>query len=173
MKKYAPYIILLVTVITLIGCPGIETIPEIPEITYKSFTLTRTTDALGNDMLLGELTFMFRDGDGDIGLEAPDSIPEGDTSFFNLFFTLYEKTDGDYRMISNDDLPSPLYYRIPFMEKEGNNKTLKGDIKVEFEYLTIDYDTIRYTFFLIDRAGHKSNIDTTADIGFTEWKDKL
>lgn len=173
MRKRPLYIVLLLALIILAGCPVIETIPEIPEISFKSFTLARTTDDLGNNMLTGELVFKFQDGDGDIGLNAPDTVPEGDTSFFNLFFTLFEKTGGEYRMISNDDLPSPLYYRIPYMEKEGNNKTLKGDIEVKFEYLTIEYDTIRYTFYLIDRADHKSNVDTTTDIGFTEWKGKL
>jgi len=173
MKKHLLYIVVLVVAIIPVGCPNIETIPEIPAISFKSFTLARATDDLGNDILTGQLIFSFQDGDGDIGLNAPDSVPEGDTSYFNLFFTLFEKTQGNYRMISNKDLPAPLYYRIPYMEKEGNNKTLKGDIEVEFEYLTIDYDTIRYTFFLLDRAGHKSNVDTTTDIGFTEWKGKL
>jgi hypothetical protein len=171
--KYKFSLALILLSMILPGCPEIVTLPEIPEISFKSFTLSETTDDLGNNILTGKLVFMFQDGDGDIGLNAPDSVPEGDTSSFNLFFTLYEKADGEYRKISNEDLPSPLYYRVPFMETEGNNKTLKGDIEVDFEYLTIEYDTIRYTFLLIDRAGHKSNVDTTTDIGFTGWKDQI
>jgi len=153
-----------------VTCSRPEQLPEIPEISFKSFTLDRKVNDLGNNIVTGTLIFRFQDGDGDVGFHAPDSIPEGDTSFYNLFFTLHEKIDGEYIRISNDDLPSPLYYRIPFMEKEGQNKTLSGDVDVEFEYLTIEYDTILYEFYIIDRAGHTSNIDSTDDIGFTEWR---
>jgi hypothetical protein len=154
-------------------CSRPETLPEIPEISFKSFTLDERVNELGNTILTGILVFRFQDGDGDIGFKAPDSIPEGDTTFYNLFFTLHEKKNGEYTRISNEDLPSPLYYRIPYMYPEGQNKTLSGDIDVEFEYLTIEYDTIFYDFFIIDRAGHRSNTDSTDDISFTEWKEKL
>ena len=163
-------IIQLLIILGAVSCSRPETVPAIPEISFKSFTLDRKINELGNNILTGTLVFRFRDGDGDVGFHAPDSIPEGDTSFYNLFFTLHEKIDGEYNRISNEDLPSPLYYRIPFMEKEGQNKTLSGDVDVDFEYLTIEYDTIFYEFYIIDRAGHKSNVDSTDDIGFTQWQ---
>ena len=154
------------------GCPNIETIPEIPEISFESFSISLQTDKLENIILAGDLKFHFQDGDGDIGIgTGSDTLPVvQDSTLYNLFFTLYNKVDGEYEEIPNDTLPAPLFYRIPFMETEGNNRTLKGEIDVVFEYLFIEYDTIRYTFFLTDRAGHNSNVDTTTDISFTEWK---
>lgn len=158
------------------GCKLPESVPEIPQVEFKSFTLEEKTNELGGNILVGTLKFWFRDGDGDIGIPTPDSIQVGDTTYSNLFFTLHEKKDGTYRKIGKDELPSPLYYRIPDdpkIEPQGQNKTLSGEVAVEFEYLGIEYDTIMYTFFMLDRAGHRSNTDTTTDIGFTQWKGRL
>lgn len=158
--------------ILLSGCPEIEQLPDRPRIEFESFTISESVDDLGNDILLGELVFLFEDGDGDIGLIPLDSIAAGDTSKYNLFLTMFKKTDGEYIEVGVDDLGAPLFYRIPYVEpREGQNKTLQGNIKIEFEYLTIEYDTIRYDFFMFDRERHKSNTESTTDISFTEWKE--
>jgi len=164
---------LAVLVLLLSGCPGVEPLPEIPYIEFKDFTLEESVDDLGNEVILGELLFFFQDGDGDVGLHEPDTIFRGDSSHYNLFFTMFKKENKEYIELDEDDLGSPLYYRIPYIEREGQNKTLKGEIEVTFEYLTIEYDTIRYAFYIIDREKHKSNIDTTYDISFTEFRDTL
>ncbi|KPK83572.1 MAG: hypothetical protein AMS27_12455 [Bacteroides sp. SM23_62_1] len=158
--------------ILLAGCPEIEPVPEIPEIEFVSFTLSEDTDDLGNLLVVGELIFSFQDGDGDIGLQEPDTVMPGDTTVYNLFFTMFKKIGGEYFEISEDDLGSPLNYRIPYIEpREGQNKILTGEINILFEYPNIQYDTIRYDFFITDRAMHKSNVESTPDIGLTEWKD--
>jgi len=162
-------IIVVLLVLELLSCSGIETLPVIPYIEFKEFTLSEDVDDLGNKILSGLLLFTFQDGDGDVGLHEPDTIMPGDTSNFNLFFTLYEKIEGEYIEVPEEELGAPLYYRIPFIEREGQNKTLKGDIEVEFEYLEIEYDTIRYSFYILDRQLHKSNVDTTPDISFTGY----
>ena len=78
--------------------------------------------------------------------------------------------NGVYREVDTSELLSPPYYRIPPLDREGQNKTLKGEISVDIEYFTIDYDTLRYSFYLMDRAFHRSNVDTTDEIIFTDWK---
>jgi hypothetical protein len=158
-------------VLFLSGCPGVEPLTEIPYIEFRDFTLEEAVDDLGNEIILGELTFFFQDGDGDVGLYEPDTIFPGDTSQYNLFFTMFKKENKEYIKLTEDDLNSPLYYRIPFIEREGQNKTLRGEIEVTFEYLTIEYDTIRYAFYIIDREKHRSNTDTTFDISFTEFRE--
>jgi len=158
--------ILIITIIVLLSglsCKKIESLPEIPSISFKSFILIDTTDVLGNEGKIGELTFDFEDGDGDIGLTQPDSLSV-DSSNFNLFFTLFSKTDGEFIEVSEDDLETPLNYRIPYIKKEGQNKALKGEIQIDFIYLLFEYDTIKYSFFIVDRALHKSNIETTPEI---------
>jgi hypothetical protein len=158
--------------ILLTGCPEIVQLPDTPKIEFESFTLSKGIDDLGNDILLGELVFLFEDGDGDIGLVPLDSVATGDTSKYNLFLTMFKKIDGEYIELGEDDLGAPLFYRIPYVTpREGQNKTLQGNIKIEFEYLTIEYDTIRYDFFIYDRERHKSNTESTTDISFTEWKE--
>jgi hypothetical protein len=156
----------------LTACPEIEQLPDTPRIEFESFTISKNTDDLGNKILVGELVFLFEDGDGDIGLPSLDSIATGDTTKYNLFLTMFKKIDGEYIELGEDELGSPLYYRIPYVKpREGQNKTLQGNIKIEFEYLTIEYDTIRYEFYMYDRARNRSNTESTTDISFTEWKE--
>ena len=171
--KRMKYILLFTLAAMLPGCPGIESLPDIPYIEFRDFTLAPAVDDLGNEIIRGELVFFFQDGDGDVGLNEPDTIFQGDSSQYNLFFTMFKKENQEYYELNEEELNSPLYYRIPFIEREGQNKTLKGEIQVTFEYLTIDYDTIRYTFYIVDREEHKSNTDTTYDISFTEFRDSV
>ena len=164
MKTLAKILILIITVLLSgLSCQKIESLPEIPSISFKSFILIDTIDALGNEGKIGELTFDFEDGDGDIGLSQPDSL-SADSTNFNMFFTLFNKTNGEFIEVSDSVLETPLNYRIPYIEKEGQNKTLKGEIQVDFIYLLFEYDTIKYSFFIVDRALHKSNVETTPEI---------
>ncbi|MCK4700132.1 MAG: hypothetical protein KAT38_07345 [Bacteroidales bacterium] len=164
MKSFTK-ILIITTIVLLNGlsCQKIESLPEIPSISFKSFILKDTTDALGNEGKIGELTFDFEDGDGDIGLTQPDSL-SADSTNFNLFFTMFDKIDGEFIEVPENDLEAPLNYRIPYIEKEGQNKALKGEIQVDFIYLLFEYDTFKYTFFIVDRALHKSNVETTPEI---------
>jgi len=164
MKALAKILILIITVLLSgLSCKKIESLPEIPSISFKSFILIDTIDALGNEGKIGELTFDFEDGDGDIGLTQPDSL-SADSTNFNLFFTLFGKIDGEFIEVSENDLETPLNYRIPYIEKEGQNKALKGEIQIDFIYLLFEHDTIKYSFFIVDRALHKSNVETTPEI---------
>jgi len=168
MKALARILILIITVLLSgLSCKKIESLPEIPSISFKNFILIDTIDALGNEGKIGELTFDFEDGDGDIGLTQPDSL-SADSTNFNLFFTLFSKTNGEFIEVSENDLETPLNYRIPYIEKEGQNKALKGEIQVDFIYLLFEYDTIRYSFFILDRALHKSNVETTPEIALIQ-----
>lgn len=150
------------------SCEEIQSYPETPEVEYKSFSLFRTTDALGNVILLGQMEFDFTDGDGNIG----DSTQMSDSENYNLFLSLYDydHTLKDFKKV--EDIPS-LKYRIPYIERKGQNKTLKGTITVDLEYKLIEYDTIFYTFYIKDRDLNQSNVDTTeiidlASISFEE-----
>jgi len=172
MKTSTSLIIISLLCILLTGCPEIETLPDTPRIEFESFTLSEKTDDLGNQIILGELVFLFEDGDGDIGLPELDSIATDDSSKYNLFLTMFKKIDREYIEVREDELGAPLFYRIPYVKpREGQNKTLQGNIKIDFEYPTIDYDTIRYDFYMYDRARNKSNTVSTTDISFTEWKE--
>lgn len=64
----------------------------------------------------------------------------------------------------NDPL-RPSSYRIPYMERLGQNKILKGTITVTFLYqFYTESDTIRYDFYIKDRANNESNMASTSEI---------
>lgn len=159
--KPALYFILIAIILT-VSCKKIEQQDPVPMVEFTSFTIFDTTDILGNYAKGGRLKFYFEDGDGDLGLNAP----EGDiTDSTNLIFTLYRKTDGIMVSTPANDPLQTSSYRIPYMEREGVNKMLKGTIAVTFFYLFYtDSDTIMYDFYIKDRAGNESNIAHTNEI---------
>lgn len=164
MKTYKIPLILIAAFLILGSCRKIVHLPPIPYIEFTSFAVFDTTDILGNNEKAGRLKFYFEDGDGDLGLPEPtgDAV---DTT--NIFLTLYRKIDGTMVLISdkNDPLLPYSSYRIPYMERLGQNKILKGTISVVFLYQ--DYspgDTIKYDFFIKDRALNESNWASTCEI---------
>ncbi len=147
----------------LCSCEKPKMYSNVPEIAFKSVSLADGTDTLGNEIKKVQLTISLVDGDGDIGL------PEGGYPGFeilnnkNLFITLYQKIDGVFTEVN---LLAPHYYRTPYQQPEGQDKTLKADYEVTMEYskMFFTYDTIKYSFFIYDRQKHKSNIAETPEI---------
>ncbi len=132
--------------------------PE-PHVEYTNFSVFDTLDILGNHSKGGRLRFHFEDGDGDVGLEAPVN---GQLDSTNLFLTLYKKVNGE--MIPDI---KPASYRIPYMERLGRDKILKGTISVTFIYTFLPADTISYDFYMKDRALNSSNVASTGEIVLT------
>jgi hypothetical protein len=161
--------ILLVLIIAACfgSCRKIQQLPPEPRIEFTSFLVFDTTDILGNQCKGGRLKFYFEDGDGNIGIRSADATG-GDTT--NLFFTLSRKVSGVMTQVPANDPLKPSSYRIPFMERTGQNKILKGTISVTFLYLfysTASNDTIMYEFFLKDRSENYSNIASTSEIALS------
>lgn len=160
--KTLKYLIILSLVIPFGSCGKIEQQDPVPIVEFTSFSVFDTTDILGNRVKGGKLKFYFEDGDGDLGLQAPEN---GVTDSTNLFLTLYRKIDGTMNLAPDNDPLKPSPYRIPFMDREGINKMLKGTISVTFLYLFYtNTDTIQYDFFIKDRGNNESNISTTNEI---------
>jgi hypothetical protein len=162
MKRLSYLLVIIILLPMAYSCEKVGSLPAVPYIEYRSFEIFDTIDILGNNAKGGRLKFYFEDGDGDIGMlpPAPDVI---DTN--NLIITLYRKTGGEMVPAVENDPLMPSSYRIPFMEREGQNKILKGTIDVTFLYLfyTIS-DTIRYDFYIKDRAMNESNVVSTNEI---------
>ena len=148
----------------LVSCGKILSLPDTPHIEFTSFAVFDTTDILGNDCKGGRLKFYFEDGDGDLGLDAPD---DGYPDSVNMFFTLYRKSGNIFSVVPEDDPLDPSDYRIPYIRTTGQNKILKGTISVTFLYLFYEpenTDTIKYEFSIKDRAQNFSETVTTAEI---------
>ena len=154
------------------GCVKTEPVSTIPQITFKRFELFDAIDtSLGNHILRGVLKFSFIDGDADIGMDGTiDATDTVVTDKYNLFLVPFEKIDTNYYPIAQDTLLPVPNYRIAHdvkMDRTGQNKTIKGTITVNIDYYTVpQYDTIRYDFYILDRAKNKSNVEVTNDIGF-------
>jgi hypothetical protein len=162
MRKFSYLFLITIIIPALNSCHKVEQISSVPYIEYRSFTIFDTTDILGNASKGGRLRFYFEDGDGDMGLDTPSST-QTDTT--NLFFTLYRKTDGAMVAASDNDILKPSAYRIPYMERTGQNKILKGTISVTFLYLFYNEgDTIKYDFYIQDRSLNNSNEVSTGEI---------
>jgi len=149
--------------LALSSCHKIIELPATPHIEFRSFTVIDTTDILGNDCKGGRLKFYFEDGDGDLGLKSAD---EGAIDTTNLFFTLYGKTAGVFSEVT-DALMQPSNYRIPYMERTGRNKILKGIINITFfyEFYNVsDSSIFKYRFYIKDRADNVSDTAWTCEI---------
>jgi hypothetical protein len=159
VKLPALFFLLLVSAIS---CIHIEKLPPEPSIDFRSFEVFDTTDILGNEIKGGRLKFYFEDGDGDLGLPAPGPMS---TDTVNLFITLFRKTSTGFVEAPPDDPLTPSDFRIPYMDRQGQNKILKGTISVTLLYLYYEQsDTIRYEFFIKDRADNESNTAITCTI---------
>ena len=163
------FFLFLITAALILACEMPETVSSVPEITYKSFLLENYRDSLGNQGKLGTLKFDFIDGDADIGsiVYDYDTTEESLEKKHNVFLIPFEKLpDGYYDSVETQ----PLKYIIRFNEKltrVGQNKTVKGEIEISIQYSLIPpQDTLRYEFYIIDRARHRSNLEYTSDIGF-------
>ncbi|MBP1669002.1 MAG: hypothetical protein H6Q21_1368 [Bacteroidetes bacterium] len=159
----------LITATLILACEMPETVSPLPEITYKSFMLENYRDSLGNQGKLGTLKFDFIDGDADIGsiIYDYDTTEESLEKKYNVFLIPFEKLpDGAYDSVETQ----PLKYIIRYNDKlnrVGQNKTVKGEIEISIQYSIIPpQDTLRYEFYIVDRARHRSNMEYTSDIGF-------
>ncbi|NLA49559.1 MAG: hypothetical protein GX876_08875 [Bacteroidales bacterium] len=163
------YLILLFPAVVLAaGCRKIEHLPPEPKIEFRYFEVFDTTDILGNTCKGGRLNFYFEDGDGNLGLPPPDGT-HSDTT--NLFLRLFRKTEGRMTEVGSNDILRPSNYRIPYMDRTGQNKILRGTISVTFLYLFYSpesNDTVRYDFFIKDRDENISNTESTSEILLSE-----
>jgi|SRR5450759_1135257 hypothetical protein len=161
--------IILFAILALYSCRKIEHLSPVPHIEFTSFAVFDTIDILNNPYKAGRLKFTFEDGDGDLGLESPEISGLIDST--NLFFILYRKTGGNMVQVPDSgDFMKPTSYRIPFMERLGQNKILKGTISVTFLYTyyePIDSNIIRYDFFIKDRADNVSDTTSTNEISLS------
>lgn len=161
-KNTALHIVLILFACTYLACEPFEKVSEIPHITFKKFELFEI-DTLSNTIKAGELTFDFIDGDADLGGNV-QSYEGFDT--INFYLIPFEKTGGAYYLIPDDTLKYQIRYNEK-LDREGQNKTIKGEIKlVIYYFIEPAYDTIKYDFYIYDRAGHQSNIESTTDIAF-------
>ena len=148
--------------IVFAGCKKADEYPIEPVITFKS--LTTVTD--GSGLVVGALEFEFTDGDGDIGLNASDTVPPYAGEYSNnVHAVFYKYVNGSWISDSQYDDRS----RIPIITPEGSQKAIRGIIRkdqIGFPFAT--NLRVRFDVYIYDRALHKSNVITTSEIVITQ-----
>ncbi|MCX6304525.1 MAG: hypothetical protein NT040_06120 [Bacteroidetes bacterium] len=144
------------------SCMKKEVYPEIPEIAFQSFYLEFDT---GLYATRGFLTISFKDGNGDIGLRTNQKEPPFDTGsvyYYNYIIDYYEMQNGTFVKVPLD--PS-FNARIPYLTPNDPNKAIKGIIVDTLPLNPLPlHDTVKFKFFIYDRALNKSNVDSTPPI---------
>lgn len=148
--------------LVLSTCEPIEKVSNIPEIEFKSFALFEKDTLDGFKLKIGELIFSFIDGNADIGI-----LPNSQDTM-NVFLEPFHKVNMAYEPLNVDTFGRKFTLKNDeALVRIGQNKTIKGEIKLDIVYPIIPpFDTIRYDFYILDRAGNKSNVASTTDISF-------
>ena len=144
------------------SCMKKEVFPDIPQIAFQGFTTQFDTGIYAKR---GFLAISFKDGNGDIGLRPNQKEPPFDTGsiyYYNYIIDYYEKQNGVFIKVALDP---PYNARIPYLTPDDPNKAIKGII---VDTLLLNpmpvYDTVKFKFFIYDRALNKSNVDSTPPI---------
>jgi hypothetical protein len=147
--QISKYIILFVIIVILPSCEKYDDYSPIPHVTYD--TLQPKTS---NGSKFLEISIDFIDGDGDL------CIPNDTVK--NLIFTLYQLENDTFKKV---DLTVPYEFSIPYYEPEGRNKLMQGKILNKFYMSDLQqFDTIKFSFYVFDRAGNNSNTEYTPEI---------
>lgn len=169
MKRLISFsVFTIIAIILVISCRKPEDYPINPVISFERlFIMDSIVDELGGKYYYPHavLEYTFTDGDGDIGLSESDTngIHDPDSMYyFNLFLTMYEKNNGVFDTVEFDEFP--LSYRIPYIERKTSRDVLKGNIIVDIVTNILFYDTIKFDFYMVDRALHSSNKETTSEL---------
>lgn len=161
-KHYKIYFIVFIFLLGICSCKRDCHFSEIPNLEFSKFEKISNSTGIDNQ---GYLKLNFTDGDGDIGLKSSDTLyPYGynDDYYYNFFIDYYEKQNGVYVKI---DLPLTNNSRLPVLS-DNSPECLSGEISIKLSYNNIlsQYDTICFKCYIVDRALNKSNIVTTPDI---------
>lgn len=147
------------------SCRKPEKYPTTPKISFTEIPVKDTVDDLGNPVKRCVLTFSLIDGDGDIGFEEGDTVAPyqiGGPYYHNLLITMYKLVDGLYYQVDTPEIGTPFYFRTKYIEPIGQNKTMKCHIYVNLDFdIPSNWDSVKFDFFMYDRALHKSNVAST------------
>jgi hypothetical protein len=127
---------------------------KIPQIEYKSFY------RISNDS--ANLTIKFFDGDGDIG-----GGPNGEGNFFIVYY-FWNTSTNKYEVFKNttfyqDSIDTRTF---PAPSNTYKNSPISGEVSILMSPYRAD-DSIKkfkYSIFIKDNAGNKSNLIQTPDL---------
>jgi hypothetical protein len=156
------YLLSLLALLFLVSCVKRPSKDPVPSIEFIAFNTENTTTAKGSFLI------DYEDGDGN--LFSPEDNP---TPNFICSFYYYNKATGNYDpYITNLIFPDGSTLKDTFRittsvrnpkDLDLKNKPIKGSIYIPLtQYRSSDTIKIfKYSMFMVDRAGNKSNIITS------------
>jgi hypothetical protein len=148
-RKYLALLLSASLLILTWGCEDSPSYPDTPHIFFHSFSTAPSSEPTAQ--LIGTLIIGFEDGNADIGFSDTTLT---DTS--NLFLSTFYRQNGQY-LLQYD----PVGYRIPEIPKSSYKTHAKGEIELSISFITLPDDSLKFSVYMYDRAGNKSNTLTT------------
>lgn len=131
----------------------------------KISDLSITQNDSGKDSFI-MVKMVYRDGDGDIGLEDNDTLAPfnyGSRFFYNLLVDYYVMKNGVWIKPLNPLAPTDtivFHERLPSITPGGKQKWIEGnlDLRLPANPFSLKPDTVRFEIQLVDRSLKKSEI---------------
>lgn len=126
-----------------------------PSIEYKAFY-----PYVGDS---ADFQILFSDGDGDIGVGQNDSTISLFTTYY-YYDTITLKYRAFLKASPNDTLRTNYIIKAPSDAYKG--KAISGEISVRMQQFrhSTKIKKVKYVVYLLDKAGHKSNVITTPEL---------
>ena len=173
MKKTV--LIFGILLLTLASCQKEVEYPIEPKITYQGFTYLINADSTFSGQ--GVLSFSYTDGDGDLGLNASDSLPPFNSSspyYYNLIVDYQKFENGTFHSVPllSWNVETQSYDTVSFNARfkrliaGDESKPISGDMDYTLfvQNPFSPNDTVRFAVKIIDRALHESNVIETEPI---------
>lgn len=173
MKKIV--LIFGILLLALASCQKEVEYPIEPKITYQGFTYLINADSTFSGQ--GVLSFSYTDGDGDLGLDACDSLPPFNSDspyYYNLIIDYQKLENGAFRSVPllSWNAETQSYDTVSFNARfkrliaGDESKPISGDMDYTLfvQNPFSPNDTVRFAVKIIDRALHESNVIETEPI---------
>ena len=161
MSKYNIFYTITLGILLLMinSCTGKKPVfPVEPEVTFVSVDPSTFKQFSG----IVNMTISFKDGDGDLGSSNLED--------YNLFIT-------DNRTNLPDSVRK-LNYCLPPLDSDANNPSIVGTITVKIPatglskffppFVGPTTEEMDYSIYVVDRAGHKSNVAVSSKLTITQ-----
>jgi hypothetical protein len=169
------FILFLIALLEFPSCQKIEEFPDYPIIKYENFLLELNTNTGITER--GVLIFSYTDGNADLGLKSRDTLPPfnpGSPYYYNLVINYFEKQNGEFVEVPllSWDAENQKFDTITFNARFPDLTPLTGNLNIKgifqdtlYIYNPISqFDTIKFSAFIYDRALNKSNVIETPPI---------
>jgi hypothetical protein len=156
MKRVGILFLVLLVAVVFHACRERATFPLEPKIEFVSLEKIYNGTKVDKEAVL---KIHFTDGDGDIGVDNPDS-----NTVFDFFVIYYAKRNGEFVTF-----PFDFKAYLPRFLSSDKPEPLEGDIEYTISIANPLFDapvidTVKFECWLADRAGNYSNHIFTSEL---------